>query len=88
MDDITISPMVYVLELERSKYYIGITMNLNLRYAQHEQGSGAGWTKLHKPVRIVEVIPHATKELENEIALRYMDQYGRENVRGGYYCKV
>jgi len=88
MEDITISPMIYVLELEHSKYYIGITMNLNIRYAQHEQGSGAGWTKLYKPIKILEVIPHGTKELENQITLRYMELFGRENVRGGYYCKV
>ena len=88
MEDITISPMIYVLKLEHSKYYIGITMNLNIRYAQHEQGSGAGWTKLYKPIKILEVIPHGTKELENQITLRYMELFGRENVRGGYYCKV
>ena len=88
MESVTISPMVYVIELEQSKYYIGITMNLNMRYAQHEEGSGAGWTKLFKPIRIIEVIPHANKELENQVALKYMDKYGKENVRGGYHCKV
>eukprot|EP01050_Picozoa_sp_SAG11_P060222 SAG11_NODE_39463_length_231_cov_17.378788_1_plen_38_part_10 len=38
MKGIVIEPVVYVLKLENDKYYVGITYNFNLRYAQHECG--------------------------------------------------
>lgn len=89
MESVTITPLIYVLELEQEKYYIGITYNLNLRYAQHLSGSGAKWTRLYKPMRIVEIIVSgASLELENATTLRYKELYGHGNVRGGSWCKV
>jgi len=87
MEPILVFPLVYVLELESNKYYIGITNNLNYRYAQHLAGNGAKWTKMYKPIRVVEVVVNATLAHENEITKRYMDQYGLDNVRGGSWAK-
>jgi predicted GIY-YIG superfamily endonuclease len=88
MDPITVSPLLYVLKLENEKYYVGITYNLNFRYAQHCQGSGAKWTKLHKPISIVEVRVNATFGSENEVVHEYMNIHGKQNVRGGSYCQI
>jgi predicted GIY-YIG superfamily endonuclease len=88
MDPITVEPLLYVLKLENEKYYIGITYNLNFRYAQHCQGHGARWTKLHRPVGIAEVRVNATLGLENLITDEYINKYGKENVRGGSWCQV
>jgi predicted GIY-YIG superfamily endonuclease len=88
MNALTIHPSVYVLKLEDECYYIGITFNLNLRMAQHWSSQGAKWTKLHKPVSIVEVIYPATVENENEITLKYMKLFGKDLVRGGNWCQV
>ncbi len=86
---ILIQPILYVLLLENNKYYIGITMNLNQRIAQHFSGDGSKWTKLHKPITIVEVqIKNVDEKLENEITLHYINKYGKENVRGGSYCRI
>jgi len=86
---ITIYPAVYVLELEGGNYYIGMTHNLNQRLAQHFSGSGAKWTKLHKPISVLRVIYPATKEdLENIITKEYIDLYGKDKVKGGSYCAV
>ena len=88
MDELILKPLVYVLSLEHNKYYVGITYNLNVRYAQHTQDQGSKWTKLHKPTGIVEVKPEANKTDEGLITLKYMKKYGIENVRGGGYCKL
>ena len=48
--------MVYVLELENNKFYIGYSENVNNRLLNHFNGGGSTWTKLHKPVKLVECI--------------------------------
>lgn len=88
MEPILVAPMIYVLELEDDCFYVGITFNLNLRIAQHLSGTGAGWTKMHRPVKIVEVFHDGcTRQMEDEITKRYVDIYGAENVRGGSWTK-
>ena len=85
---ILIKPIIYVLLLEEDKYYIGITLNLNQRIAQHFSSEGSIWTKKYKPIKIIEVIYNNIDELtENQITIKYMLNYGWANVRGGSYCK-
>jgi hypothetical protein len=79
---------VYVLELEDHCIYVGATMNFNVSMAQHFSGTGSKWTKLHKPLKVLEVIYPLTPGLENKITQKYFDLKGRENVRGGSWCKV
>ena len=62
-------------------------MNLNMRWSQHCDGNGAGFTKLYKPIKILEVFPNGSLQMENEITLQYMEKYGKDHVRGGSYCK-
>lgn len=89
MEPILVAPMIYVLELEDDCFYVGITFNLNLRIAQHLAGSGAQWTKMHRPVKIVEVFyDGCTRQKEDEVTKRYVEIYGAECVRGGSWCKV
>ena len=88
MEPVTVSPLLYVLKLENNKYYVGTTYNLNIRYAQHLQGHGAKWTRLHKPISIIEVRIPATSGLENSVVKEYFDKFGKENVRGGSWCQV
>lgn len=83
MDDITIQALLYVLELEGGNIYVGITHHLNVRLAQHYQGCGAKWTKLFKPIKLLEVQMGATRALEDEVTKKYMIQYGHSKVRGG-----
>ncbi len=88
MEQIIVSPLLYVLRLENNKYYIGTTYNLNFRYAQHAQGHGAKWTRLHKPVEVVRIIMNSTPQMENDITREYMALYGKDNVRGGSWCQL
>lgn len=88
MQPVVVCPMVYVLELEDDCWYVGITHNLNLRYAQHVSGDGALWTKMHPPKRIHEVhVEEATFKLENLVTRKFIDIYGEDKVRGGAWCQ-
>ncbi len=88
MEPIIVHPCVYVLKLEDDCWYVGITYNLNIRMAQHWGGSGAKWTRLHKPLSIVEVVYPAVKATENEVTKQYFERYGKERVRGGSWCRI
>ena len=44
---------VYMLLCEDGSYYTGYTKNIDLRLKQHKIGTGARYTKLHRPKRLV-----------------------------------
>jgi len=81
---------IYVLLLAHDKRYVGVTaQKVQARYEQHVSGTGAKWTKLHKPLGIEESYPIG-KLCESEAVaaetaktLDLMEVYGTENVRGG-----
>ena len=79
---------IYVLALEQNKYYIGKTNNLQFRIQDHVDGNGACWTKLYKPINLVEIIPHCDDYDEDKYTLIYMDKYGIDHVRGGSYVTI
>ena len=91
MQALTVYPLVYILELEDGCWYVGSSINLNVRLAQHWCGQGSGWTKKHAPTRVHEVIlvrEGSALEVENSATLAYIAQYGAEKVRGGSYTRV
>lgn len=78
---------VYVLKLEGDKYYIGYSTNVKHRIDEHMHGNGAEWTKIYKPLEVVEIL--AYDEFKEEmITKKYMKLYGIDNVRGGPYVKI
>ena len=79
---------IYVLICENGKYYIGKTTRLKERLREHIEGNGSAWTKIHKPIGLLEKIESTSNDDENIITRRYMWEYGIENVRGGSYVKV
>ena len=88
MSSLLVHPCVYVLKLEDECWYVGITYQLNIRMAQHWNGTGAKWTRLHAPVSIHEVVYPAEKSTENEVTKRYIELYGKERVKGGVWCRI
>ena len=88
IEPILIYPALYVLKLTDDCYYIGMTMNLNIRLAQHMIGKGAKFTRLHKPIELIKVIyPAIDNDIENNITREYIDKYGSDKVKGGSYCR-
>ena len=77
--------MVYALKCEQGKYYIGSTQNIGHRLHVHFKGQGAYWTRLYKPVCLLEVL-----QGDDEMALvnRYTELYGIENVAGGSRTRI
>ena len=87
MEPLTVYPIVYVLACEDDCYYVGSTMDFNKRWAEHVSGRGSNFTKLHKPLRVVEIIipEGGCLKREAEVARQYIDKFGRESVAGGGY---
>lgn len=79
---------IYILKLEQNKYYIGKTNNPRFRIEDHFNADGSEWTKLYKPVDIVELKPNCDDYDEDKITLQYMEKYGIDNVRGGSFVTI
>ncbi len=78
---------LYVLQLEGGKYYVGKTDDVAKRYSEHKAGNGSVWTKLHKPIKILETHESKSGEDETNLTKVLMRKYGVDNVRGGAYCQ-
>ena len=83
---------VYILELAKGRVYVGKSINVNQRIAQHVNGTGAAFTRAFAPTgnRLhrmgdVEGFGDAT---ERDETLRYMFMRGIDLVRGWRYCTV
>ena len=85
---------IYCLRLEKGYFYIGQTTNLERRFSIHMSGKGATWTKIHKPIDIIETIyiegitESDAVDQEDAMTFRYADKHGQNKVRGGRHCRV
>jgi len=78
---------IYVLKLEKGKYYVGKTNNPRFRLENHKP-NGSQWTKLYKPLELIEIKPNCDDSDQDKITLQYMDKYGIDNVRGGSFISI
>ena len=83
-------PCIYVLELEKGKYYVGKTNNLQKRLVDHERGleRASEWTKLYHYQKLMSVSPMTSDFDEDKVTKEMMCKYGIDNVRGGKYVRV
>ena len=87
---------IYVLELEESKYYVGKSSKPLSRTGEHlisnirgdASCSGAAWTEMYKPIKILRVIVSYDEFDEDLYTFRYMKEHGIDNVRGGSFCEL
>ena len=80
--------IIYTLQLEHDKYYVGRTTNIKNRILQHMGRRGSEWTKIHKPICVLSEIPSDDTFDEEKHTLIAMNKYGITNVRGGPYCTI
>lgn len=80
--------IIYTLQLEGGKYYVGKSKNITNRILQHFSDQGSSWTKSYKPIKVLSQIPSTDSFDEEKYTLLAMDRYGIDNVRGGSYCKL
>lgn len=52
---------VYVLECERGVLYTGVARDVDARFQAHAKGTGAKFTRVNRPLRIVAKAPAATR---------------------------
>lgn len=79
---------IYVLKLNEGKYYIGKTETPDNRFIQHFSNIGSMWTKRFSPLLIHEIIPNCDTYDEDKYTLKYMKEFGIENVRGGSFTQL
>ena len=79
---------IYVLQLEKGKYYVGKTNNPGFRLKSHFDYNGSAWTKKYNPIKMLKLIPNCDSYDEDKITKQYMDKYGINNVRGGSFVSM
>jgi len=79
---------LYVLQLEKNKFYIGKTENVNKRVADHVLGLGSEWTRRYRVFNLINYFPLNDPFDEDKYVKKYMNMYGIDNVRGGTYCNI
>ena len=76
---------IYILKLQKNKYYVVKTTNFTRRIKEHMSGNGSVWTKKYKPIKVEKIINNANTIDEDRYVKEYMAKYGINNVRGGSY---
>jgi len=79
---------IYILKLEKEKYYIGTTNNKYFTLQSYLNNNNAAWTRKYKPLKLIRFIEDCYIYEENIVTLNIMKLYGVANVRGGSYDKV
>lgn len=81
---------IYVLKLNKGKYYVGKTNNVIRRYEEHstKSESSSEWVKLHGVQKLIEANPCINPFAEDAKTLEYMEKFGVDNVRGGSYVTI
>lgn len=85
---------IYCLRLEGGYFYIGQTVDVERRFAIHMSGKGSAWTKIHKPIEIIETMflegisESDAVDLEDKMTFKYADKHTERKVRGGRHCRI
>lgn len=74
----------YILECNDGTYYTGWTNNLEKRLKDHNDGKGAKYTKVRRPVVLVYYEEFATKEeaMKREYAIKQMKRSEKKKLIG------
>lgn len=82
-------PIIYILLCHGDRYYIGRTNQKSLnKPLDYFANNGSEWTKLYKPLKIVEKIPNAFDFDDDKYTKIYMRRFGIDKVRGGSYSQL
>lgn len=79
--------LVYVLHLLEGKFYVGRSSHFLKRLNTHFV-RGSVWTREYPPIEVLALHQPVEDFDEDKITLRYMKQYGIDNVRGGTFSAV
>lgn len=73
---------VYVLECSDGTYYTGYTTNVDRRVAEHNDGTGAKYTRGRQPVTLVHVETYETQSaaMQREHAIKQLRREAKESL--------
>ncbi|MFM2414976.1 MAG: hypothetical protein RI911_669 [Candidatus Parcubacteria bacterium] len=76
---------VYMLECEDGSLYTGITTDLPRRFLEHKEGTGARYTRTHKPLRVVyeEPVESRSVALKREAKIKSMHKLQKHELIEG-----
>ena len=69
----------YILECSDGSFYTGWTTDPLRREKQHNAGTGARYTRMHRPVRLVyiEEQPDRSTAMKREVAIKRLPRAGK-----------
>lgn len=79
---------VYVLRLSGGRKYVGISDDPMKALVMHKEGGVCAWTDRYRPESIMQIQRAISSDKLDHYVIRYMIQYGVENVRGGSWSTV
>ena len=79
---------IYILELEKGKYYVGRSEHTKNRLNDHFLGRGSVFTRKYKPKKLLQTFSNCDAFDEEKYVFKLMEVYGIENVRGGVFSSV
>ena len=73
---------VYVLECSDGTYYTGYTTNVDRRLAEHNDGTGAKYTRGRQPVTLVHMETYETQSaaMQREHAIKQLRREAKESL--------
>lgn len=83
--------IIYVLRLEKERFYIGYTKNLQKTLSKIQRGQGSQWVRKNKFIDIAETQKTIGLNKEQiylrikESTRKYMEKYGISNVRSSVF---
>lgn len=78
---------IFILTLEKERYYIGLTHQHDLSINDLKHTNCNAWLRKYKPLSI-HIRKLEINEDINTITLQYMEKYGINDVRGGYFSNL
>jgi len=79
--------MIYILELQQRKWYVGRSDCVEKRFQEHLCGAGAAWTRLYPPIRVFKTLEGGPFD-EDKVTKELMSEHGIDAVRGGTYVSI
>lgn len=79
---------LYILRLFDGRRFIGLSDDPVKAFVAHKEGGISAWTDRYIPERIELIQRNILPSELDRWVIRYMIQYGTENVRGGSWSTV
>ena len=73
---------LYILECQDGKFYTGITKDIDRRLKAHNEGKGASFTRMRRPVKVIyhETLKSRAQALIREYAVKALPRKKKEEL--------